>query len=40
LLSYPFSSFFSSLINRQSVPCAISLLGLVLIIPISCRLKA
>jgi hypothetical protein len=37
---YPFSSFFSSLINRQSAPWAMSLLGLVLIIPISCRLKA
>src|SRR4030095_9871731 len=38
--NYPFSSFFSSLINLQSVPCAMSFLGPVLIIPISCRLKA
>src|SRR5262245_32922722 len=37
LPGYPFSSFFSSLRNRQSVPWAMSLLGFVLISPASCR---
>ena len=32
---YAFSSFFSSFKNRQSVPCAISLFGSLLIIPLS-----
>jgi len=38
--AYAFNSFFSSRKNRQSVPWAMSFLGLVLIIPMSCRLKA
>jgi hypothetical protein len=34
---YPFSSFLRSLMNRQSVPCAIIFCGLLLIIPTSWR---
>ena len=32
---YPFSSLLSSFMNRQSVPCVISLCGPVLISPLS-----
>src|SRR5262249_46668216 len=37
---YPFSSFFSSLKKRQSVPWARIFCGLLLIIPTSCRRRA
>jgi hypothetical protein len=37
---YPFSSFFSALRKRQSVPWAMIFWGLLLIIPISCRRRA
>ena len=39
-LAQALSSFFSSFRKRQSVPCAMSVLGLVLIIPTSCRRRA
>jgi hypothetical protein len=37
---YPFSSFFSAVRNRQSVPWAIIFCGLLLSIPTSCRRSA
>ena len=37
---YLFNSFFSSLRKRQSVPCAMSFCGLLVIIPASCRRRA